>query len=111
MKGLTLSTLLARRFDLRCHVSESQPSLQPVFVPPKSREISSWQTEYEKTLWELDEEKLLSLIHATEGALFRRWQELGNDPGHTQERIGMEAAAEDLLALKIHKLGWPNPCN
>jgi hypothetical protein len=58
----------------------------------------------------LDKEKLLTLIHATEGALFDRCQELGNDPAHTQERAAMETAAEDLLAIKIRKLGWPNPC-
>jgi hypothetical protein len=41
---------------------------------------------------------------------FERWQEIGNDPAHTQERIAMEAGAEDLLAIKIRKLGWPNFC-
>jgi hypothetical protein len=92
-------------------VSENQPSLQPASVQPKSREISSWQAAYEKTMWELDKEELLRLVQAAEGALFDRWRELGNDPAYRQERLAMEAAAEDLLAVKIRKLGWPNPCN
>jgi len=84
--------------------------LQSAFVPAKSAEISSWKTAYEGTIWEPDSEKLLESIHATEGALYHRWQELGDGPSHKEERAAMEEAAADLLAIKIHKLGWPNPC-
>jgi hypothetical protein len=91
-------------------MSENQPSLQPSAVAPHSAEIPSWKTAYERTVWELDKEKLLALIHATEGALFERWQELGDDPACTRERIAMKIAADDLLAIKIHRLGWPDPC-
>jgi len=90
-------------------VSENQPSLQPVSVPPKSHEISSWQTAYEKTMWELDKEKLLTLIHATEQALIFRWLELTDEPKHKTEREAMDHACNDLLRIKIHKLGWPEP--
>ncbi len=44
-----------------------------------------------------------------EEALFVRWQEVGNAPADAKERHEMEAAAEELLAIKIHKLGWPDP--
>jgi hypothetical protein len=91
-------------------MSEHQPALHPTLSTAKSDEAVPWKTAYEKTVWELDKEKLLALIHATEGALFERWQELGDDPANTRERVAMEAAAEDLLAIKIHRLGWPDPC-
>jgi hypothetical protein len=67
----------------------------------------SWTAEYEKTIWESDTEKLLPCIDATEAALFLRWQELGNDSVAKEERAAMNAAAADLLAIKLHKLGWP----
>jgi hypothetical protein len=89
-------------------VSENQPSLQVSSVP--SVEIPSWKTAYEKTLWESDAEKLLTLIHAAESALFDRWLDLGDGPAHARERSAMKIAAEDLLAIKIHRLGWPDPC-
>jgi hypothetical protein len=61
-------------------------------------------------MWESDAGKLLALIHAAEGELFERWQELGDSPAHTRERAAMRIAAEDLLAIKIHRLGWADPC-
>jgi hypothetical protein len=86
-------------------------SIQSVFVPAKSpAKISSWKTIYENTIWELDAKKLLALIHATEAALYLRWQELSNGPENTGERAAMKAAAKELLAIKLHKLGWPDPC-
>ena len=61
-------------------------------------------------MWESDAEKLLALIHAAEGELFERSQELVDSPAHMQERAAMKRAADDLLAIKIHRLGWPDPC-
>jgi hypothetical protein len=91
-------------------MSENEQSLQPVFFSAKSVETQSWKAAYEKTRWELDTEKLLTLIHATEAALLSRWQELEDVPAHREERHQMEAASRDLLAIKIHRLGWPDPC-
>jgi hypothetical protein len=70
----------------------------------------SWKTAYEKTVWESDTEELLTSIHATEAALFERWLEISGADGHNEERGAMKAAADDLLEIKIRKLGWPNPC-
>jgi hypothetical protein len=81
--------------------------LQPIFVPFTSCETPSWKTAHEEAVWESDTARLLALIHATEDALFLRWQELGDGSAHDQERAAMEAAANDLLKLKIRKLGWP----
>jgi hypothetical protein len=91
-------------------MSENQQSLPPPFVPRPSVENPSWKGAYEKTRWELDTEKLLTLVHATEAGLFLRWQELEDVSAHGEECAAMEAAAKDLLAIKIHKLGWPDPC-
>jgi hypothetical protein len=87
-----------------------QPSLSPLLVPPKSVENPTWKTAYEKTSWALDAEKLLTLVHATEAALFLRWQEIDDLPAYCYERAAMETATRDLLAIKIRKLGWPDPC-
>jgi hypothetical protein len=91
-------------------MSEHESSLQPFSVPPNSAETPSWKTAYEKTLWEVDGENLLTLIHAAESELFERWKTLGESPADIRERAAMKIAAEDLLAIKIHKLGWPDPC-
>jgi len=85
-------------------------SLQPAAGPSKAGQPSLWRACYDKTVWESDKVKLLTEIHAAEAALFDRWQELGSEPGHEAERDEMKAASVDLLAIKIHKLGWPDPC-
>ena len=97
-------------YDSRCDVFENEPSLQPSSIPPNSAEIPSWKIAYERTMWELDKERLLALIHAAEGELFERWQELGDSPAHARERAARQIAADDLLAIKSHRRGWPDPC-
>ena len=68
----------------------------------------SWQRFIQKALREHDPDKLLQYVHASEMAMFFRWQELGKniEPG---EMASMQAAIDNLLAIKIHKLGWPAP--
>jgi hypothetical protein len=82
-------------------------SFPSAFPSARLVRTSSWKAEYEKTIWETDKDQLLPCIHATEAALFHRWQELGNDSAAKEERAAMDAAAADLLAIKLHKLGWP----
>jgi hypothetical protein len=66
----------------------------------------SWQRFIQKALREHDPDKLLQYVHASEIAMFFRWQELAEsiEPG---EMVSMRAATDNLLAIKIHKLGWP----
>ena len=82
-------------------------SIPAAFPSPTSVGTASWKAEYEKTVWESDQEKLLWCIHSTEAALFHRWQELGNDSSAREELAAMNAAAADLLAIELHRLGWP----
>jgi hypothetical protein len=49
---------------------------------------------------------LLHFVYATEIALFFRWQEL-DGKADKQELTAMRSAADNLLAIKVHKLGWP----
>jgi hypothetical protein len=91
-------------------MSEQPPSSVQPCVSSESIRSPSWNLCLEQALRESDRETLLPLIHATEAALYLRWEQVGSDPAHTQERAAMEAAAGDLLAIKIHKLGWPDPC-
>jgi hypothetical protein len=88
-------------------MSENQPPLQVSFVPVV--EVPPWKTACEKTMLEPDKQKLLALIHVAEGELFDRWLELAHGPANTRERAAMKIAADDLLAIKIHRLGWPEP--
>ena len=55
-------------------------------------------------------EKLLRSVLLVEEILFLRWQALGTVEGHNEERDAMQLIADDLLSIKIHKLGWPDPC-
>jgi hypothetical protein len=66
----------------------------------------SWQRFIQKALRENDPDKLVQYVHASEIAMFFRWQELEErmEPG---EIASMRAATDNLLAIKIHKLGWP----
>jgi hypothetical protein len=40
-------------------------------------------------------------------ALFLRLQKMDNESMAKEERAAMNAAAADLLAVKLHKPGWP----
>ena len=68
---------------------------------------SSWKVRFESTLTETDETKLTELVHATEAAMFCRWQELAGSSDHHEERSEMDVASATLLSIKTHKLGWP----
>jgi hypothetical protein len=68
----------------------------------------SWRESYLALLKERDKEKLTHLVHAAEGEIFLRFQELADDPGHFEERMELNAACEELLSIQINKLGWPS---
>jgi len=70
---------------------------------------SSWKESYENAVRESDKNKLAELVFAAEEWLFIRGRELSGSMNHREELIEMSAAAADLLAVKVYKLGWPNP--
>ena len=57
---------------------------------------------------ESDREQLTELVDDAEEALFLRWRELADDSNHGGERNEMKSAADELLAIKKYKLGWPS---
>jgi hypothetical protein len=67
----------------------------------------SWKEAYEKALRETDKQKLGELVLSAEAAIFRRYQELAPSSNHHEERRSMNAASEQLLSLKVNRLGWP----
>ena len=69
---------------------------------------SSWRDAYKRVLNESHNGNLTDAVHAAEAALFLRSQELDGQ-GDDTEREEMQAASADLLAIKVHKLGWPSP--
>jgi hypothetical protein len=54
-------------------------------------------------------ENLLQSVSFVEEILFLRWQALETVEGNNEERDAMQLIAEDLLSIKVHKLGWPDP--
>jgi hypothetical protein len=60
----------------------------------------SWKEPYLAALLESDKEKLTDLVHAAEGAIFLRAQELTDDPRHYQERMDIRDACEGLLSIR-----------
>ena len=68
--------------------------------------LMSWKDLYLQTLLESDTEKLTELVQATEQAVAARARQLLN-PSDQQERGEMAVATASLLAIKVHKLGWP----
>ena len=67
----------------------------------------SWKEPYHQALKESDKQKLTELVHAAEYAIVLRFQELENLTDHHEERVEMERASADLLAIKTYKLGCP----
>jgi hypothetical protein len=65
----------------------------------------SWKDLYLQTLLEPDEEKLTELVHATEQAIVLR---AISASASQDERSDMAVAQASLLAIKVHKLGWPS---
>lgn len=85
-----------------------EPQDQTTFVPAAFVRVPHWKRQVERAMRELDPGSVTARVHAAEEALFLRWQELGNSAPNTEERRAMAAGADDLLAIKIHKLKWPN---
>ena len=64
----------------------------------------SWKRHIQKAVRENDPNRFLHFVYATEIALFFRWQELDGEDAEP-ELTAMQSAADNLWAIKIHKLG------
>jgi hypothetical protein len=53
-------------------------------------------------------ERLLHSVSLVEEILFLRWQAIETVEGHNEERDAMQLIANNLLSIKVHKLGWPD---
>jgi hypothetical protein len=69
---------------------------------------TSWKELYLQVVLESDPKKLTELVLATEQAIALRAQELFNSSDHHEEHSEISIAKASLLAIKVHKLGWPS---
>jgi hypothetical protein len=88
---------------------EHSQSLQPIAVSSSPARRPSCGSSIAERPRGSHAEKLLQIVSFVEEILFVRWQSLDDDPTHKDERLAMEAIADDLMVVKIHKLGWPDP--
>jgi hypothetical protein len=87
---------------------ETQQSIPSVRIFSKPSRNPLWKQYFERALQESDPIKLLALIHETEKALLFRGLEMGTKEIYDEEREAMGSACDDLAALRISKLGWPD---
>lgn len=83
---------------------------QAVYLP-SSISYPAWQTEYQATVLELDQRKLLERIHIVEAAIFNRLQELAQSPDSEDHKAETQAIADALNGLRVlkrEKLGFPD---
>jgi hypothetical protein len=88
---------------------QTQQSLPSAGIFSEPSRNPSWRRYFEKALQQSDPAKLLALIHATGKALLYRGLEMGANEIYDEERAAMGSACDDVAALRISKLGWPDP--
>jgi hypothetical protein len=86
----------------------NRPSPSTTDSPTQAPRNATWRLAIDKANRASDPSILLPLVYAAETALFLRSQELGDRPDTIEEREEIRAAINDLLAIKIHKLKWPD---
>jgi hypothetical protein len=69
----------------------------------------SWRQLYLNVLREKGIERITQAVGAAEAAIFARMQDLSEASDHTEEHKQLKEAADELLAIKTQKLGWPQP--
>jgi hypothetical protein len=74
-----------------------------------SDSYTSWKQPYLEAQNETDKNKLTELVYAAEEAIFRRMLELSGSADHHEERSELKEASAALMAIQVHKLGWPAP--
>jgi hypothetical protein len=67
------------------------------------------RSSYGATIAETNVTSLEHLVYETEEAITRRLQELVRTSSDPAELTELRAAADQLLLLKVQRLGWPDP--
>jgi hypothetical protein len=67
----------------------------------------SWKEPYLAALKETDQKRLTDLTYAAEEAIFFRLGELEGSTDHHEERNELKATCDDLMTIRVSKLGWP----
>jgi len=69
----------------------------------------AWRTLYESCISETNPEKLKKLVFQLEEAIVLRYHDIANQPNALDELQAIKRAAQQLLRLKIERLGWLDP--
>jgi hypothetical protein len=91
-------------------MSQSRQPFQPMVISSSPVQRPSGEPVMDRSPQGSNQEKWLEFVSLVEDVLFVRWQNLGNGPADDVERLAMKRIADDLLAIKTHELGWPEPC-
>jgi hypothetical protein len=76
-------------------------------TPIAEHGAGSWREPVEKALKETDAQRLGELVVQAEVAIYERYEKLQNSPDCDEERRAIKAASDQLLTLKVNRLGWP----
>ena len=71
------------------------------------RGAGMWREPFERALKETDQKKLGELVVRAEAAIYQRVEKLRNSSGCDEELREIKMAADQLLELKVSRLGWP----
>jgi hypothetical protein len=72
--------------------------------------MRDWRTLYTAALAETDITALADLVYKTEEAITLSLQEFVRTSPGSAELSELRAAANQLLRVKVQRLGWPDPC-
>jgi hypothetical protein len=75
--------------------------------PEMSRSEYSWQKPHRDALLEFDLPEIERKVHAAEGAIFLRIQQLGDSPEDDAERRAIHEALSALRGVLTEKLSYP----
>jgi hypothetical protein len=71
--------------------------------------MPDWRELYQAARIETNRNVLELLMDDTETAMWKRLRELDRGTNGTAERREIELASQELLSMRITKLGWPAP--
>lgn len=71
--------------------------------------MPDWRALHGATLAETNPTLLERLVYETEEAITLRLQELARTSPGSAEISELRAAADQLLSIKVQRLGWPDP--